>query len=125
MAELKEFAGELKELPHITRHIGLAEELSRRCAQQRFRDRIAAEQSLLDGVALDATCESIEVGTAKGSTKDHIPVHREEGLLSEAVLFCAWRKTLFDSELLKLMFDCGRPCACDCGVNAVLKLLHM
>ncbi len=74
MAELKEFAGELKELPHITRHIGLAEELSRRCAQQRFRDRIAAEQSLLDGVALDATCESIEVGNAPGSTADRLPV---------------------------------------------------
>lgn len=78
MAELKEFAGELKELPHITRHIGLAEELSRRCAQQRFRDRIAAEQSLLDGVALDATCESIEVGTAPGSTADCLPVYREK-----------------------------------------------
>ena len=60
MAELKEFAGELRELPHISRHIGLAEELSRRCAQQPFRDRIAAEQSLLDGVALDSTCDTIE-----------------------------------------------------------------
>ncbi len=61
MAELKEFAGELKELPHITRHINLAEELARRVAASAFRDRLTVEQSLLDGVSLDSACESIEV----------------------------------------------------------------
>lgn len=61
MAQLKEFAGELRELPHISRHIGLAEELARRVARPAFRDRIAVEQSLLDGVGLDAACDSIEV----------------------------------------------------------------
>lgn len=60
MAELKEFAGELKELPNISRHISLAEALSQRCSATGFRDRISAEQSLLDGVSIDATCESIE-----------------------------------------------------------------
>ena len=40
MAELKEFAGELKALPSISRHIGLAEELSRRIARPGFRDRV-------------------------------------------------------------------------------------
>ena len=40
MAELKEFAGELKALPSISRHIGLAEELSRRIARPGFRNRV-------------------------------------------------------------------------------------
>lgn len=61
MAELKEFAGELKALPSISRHIGLAEELSRRIARPGFRDRVQVEQALLDGVTVDSSAETIEV----------------------------------------------------------------
>lgn len=106
MAELKEFAGELKELPHITRHIGLAEELSRRCAQQRFRDRIAAEQSLLDGVALDATCESIEVGMHQDRQRTACQSNARRRLLSKAMLFCG----VSDLGLLKISFGCRSVC---------------
>jgi len=61
MAELKEFAGELKALPNISRHISLAEELSRRIARPGFRDRVTVEQALLDGHSLDSTAETLEV----------------------------------------------------------------
>ena len=64
MAELKEFAGELKALPNISRHISLAEELSRRIARPGFRDRVTVEQALLDGHSLDSTAETLEVCAA-------------------------------------------------------------
>ena len=61
MAELKEFAGELKALPNISRHISIAGELSRRIARPGFRDRVQVEQALLDGVSIDSSAERLEV----------------------------------------------------------------
>ena len=61
LAELKDFATQLKSLPNITRHISLAEAINRVIARQNFRDRVTVEQSLLDGHSVDACCETIEV----------------------------------------------------------------
>ena len=63
LAELKEFAAQLKALPNIQRHIGLAEAVNRAIATPAFRTRVSVEQSLLDGHGLDASAESIEVST--------------------------------------------------------------
>ncbi|KAK9915301.1 hypothetical protein WJX75_007269 [Coccomyxa subellipsoidea] len=60
LAELKEFASQLKALPNIQRHIGLAEAVNRAIAAPAFRARVSVEQSLLDGHGLDASAESIE-----------------------------------------------------------------
>jgi hypothetical protein len=62
LAELKEFAAQLKALPHIQRHIGLAEAVNRAIAAPAFRARVALEQQLLDGHGVDAAAEAIEVG---------------------------------------------------------------
>ena len=61
LTELKEFAGQLKALPQIQRHIALAEAVNQHLARPATRTRVAIEQALLDGHGLDATCESIEV----------------------------------------------------------------
>ena len=61
LAELKDFAAQLKSLPNITRHINLAEAVNRVIARQNFRDRVTVEQSLEDGHSVDACCEPIEV----------------------------------------------------------------
>ena len=61
LTELKEFAGQLKSLPQIQRHINLAEAVNQHLAKPGTRTRVAIEQGLLDGHGLDATCESIEV----------------------------------------------------------------
>ena len=74
MAELKEFAGELKALPNISRHISLAEELSRRIARPGFRDRVTVEQALLDGHSLDSTAETLEVRSTTACL-DSVPAH--------------------------------------------------
>ena len=60
LAELKDFASQLKALPNIQRHIGLAEAVNRAIAAPAFRARVSVEQSLLDGHGLDASAESIE-----------------------------------------------------------------
>lgn len=60
LAELKDFAAQLKSLPNITRHINLAEAINRVIARQNFRDRVTVEQSLLDGHSVDGCCETIE-----------------------------------------------------------------
>ncbi|BDA43254.1 Vacuolar protein sorting-associated protein 33A [Coccomyxa sp. Obi] len=60
LSELKEFAAQLKALPNIQRHIGLAEAVNRAIAAPAFRTRVSVEQSLLDGHGLDASAESIE-----------------------------------------------------------------
>lgn len=60
LAELKEFAAQLKALPNIQRHIGLAEAVNRAINRPAFRTRVSVEQSLLDGHGLDAAVESIE-----------------------------------------------------------------
>lgn len=62
LAELKDFAAQLKSLPNITRHIHLAEAVNKVIARQSFRDRVSAEQSLLDGRDIDKCCETVEVG---------------------------------------------------------------
>lgn len=62
LAELKDFAAQLKSLPNITRHIHLAEAVNKVIAGQSFRDRVSVEQSLLDGRDIDKCCETIEVG---------------------------------------------------------------
>lgn len=61
LAELKDFAAQLKSLPNITRHINLAEAINRVISRQNFRDRVTVEQSLLDGHSIDGCCETIEV----------------------------------------------------------------
>lgn len=62
VAQLKDFTGELKALyPLLRRHANLAEEVTRQSSKQAFRDRIRAEQLLLDGVSLDTVCDIIEV----------------------------------------------------------------
>lgn len=61
LAELKDFAAQLKTLPNITRHINLAEAINRVISRQNFRDRVTVEQSLLDGHSIDGCCETIEV----------------------------------------------------------------
>ncbi len=61
LAELKDFAAQLKSLPNITRHINLADAINKVIARQNFRDRVTVEQSLLDGHSLDGCCETIEV----------------------------------------------------------------
>ena len=63
LAELKDFAAQLKSLPNITRHIHLAEAINRVISRQNFRDRVTVEQSLLDGHSIDGCCETIEVGS--------------------------------------------------------------
>ena len=60
LAELKDFAAQLKSLPNITRHINLAEAINRVISRQNFRDRVTVEQSLLDGHSIDGCCETIE-----------------------------------------------------------------
>ena len=64
LAELKDFATQLKSLPNITRHINLAEAINRVISRQAFRDRVTVEQSLLDGHSVDGCCETIEVHIA-------------------------------------------------------------
>lgn len=64
LAELKDFAAQLKSLPNITRHITLAEAINRVISRQNFRDRVTVEQSLLDGHSIDGCCETIEVGSS-------------------------------------------------------------
>ena len=79
MAELKEFAGELKALPNISRHISIAEELSRRIARPCFRDRVQVEQALLDGISTESSAETIEVwmkGERKIEVKSHVLMHK-------------------------------------------------
>ena len=61
LSELKEFAAQLKALPHIQRHIGLAEAVNRAIAAPAFRARVAIEQQLLDGHGIDAAAEAIDV----------------------------------------------------------------
>lgn len=61
LAELKDFAAQLKSLPNITRHIHLAEAVTKAINRQSFRDRVSVEQSLLDGRDIDKCCETIEV----------------------------------------------------------------
>ena len=61
LTELKEFAAQLKALPHIQRHIGLAEAVNRAIAAPAFRARVAVEQQLLDGHGIDAAAEAIDV----------------------------------------------------------------
>lgn len=65
MAELKEFASQLKALPNIQRHISLAEAVNKSIAAPAFRARVSIEQALLDGHGLDASAESIEVSSYK------------------------------------------------------------
>lgn len=78
LAELKDFAAQLKSLPNITRHINLAEAINKVIARQNFRDRVTVEQSLLDGHSVDACCETIEVivtgGWAGGGLTDLVGV---------------------------------------------------
>ena len=64
----REFASQLKALPHIQRHIGLAEAANRAIAAPAFRQRVAIEQQLLDGHGIDAAAEAIDVRA--------LPVHR-------------------------------------------------
>jgi hypothetical protein len=60
LAELRDFAAALKALPHIQRHIGLAEAVNKVIAAPAFRGRVAVEQALLDGHGTDANAEAIE-----------------------------------------------------------------
>jgi len=60
LAELRDFAAALKALPHIQRHIGLAEAVNKVIAAPAFRGRVAVEQALLDGHGTDASAEAIE-----------------------------------------------------------------
>ncbi|KAK9844079.1 hypothetical protein WJX81_004070 [Elliptochloris bilobata] len=60
LAELRDFAAALKALPHIQRHIGLAEAVNKIIAAPNFRARVRVEQALLDGHGLDASAEAIE-----------------------------------------------------------------
>ena len=60
LAELRDFAAALKALPHIQRHIGLAEAVNKIIAAPAFRARVGIEQALLDGHGLDASAEAIE-----------------------------------------------------------------
>ena len=62
LTELKEFASQLKALPNIQRHIGLAEAVNKVINTPAFRSRVSAEQSILDGQSADAAAEAIEVG---------------------------------------------------------------
>lgn len=62
LTELKEFASQLKALPNIQRHIGLAEAVNRVINAPAFRARVGSEQSILDGQSADAAAEAIEVG---------------------------------------------------------------
>ena len=64
MTELKEFASQLKALPNIQRHIGLAESVNKVINAPAFRSRVGAEQAMLDGQSADAAAEVIEVGRA-------------------------------------------------------------
>ncbi len=64
MTELKEFASQLKALPNIQRHIGLAESVNKVINAPAFRSRVGAEQAMLDGQSADAAAEAIEVGRA-------------------------------------------------------------
>lgn len=61
LSELKEFAGQLKTLPQIQRHIALAEAVNQHLAKPGTRARVAVEQDLLEGQGIEASCESIEV----------------------------------------------------------------
>ena len=75
LSELKEFAAQLKALPNIQRHIGLAEAVNRAIAAPAFRTRVSVEQSLLDGHGLDASAESIEVSTFLTSVNNRLGQH--------------------------------------------------
>ena len=70
LAELKDFAAQLKSLPNITRHINLAEAINRVIVKQNFRDRVTVEQSLLDGHSIDGCCETIEVTQSRAFNTD-------------------------------------------------------
>ena len=61
MAELREFAAQLKSLPAIQRHIAVAEAVNNVIAAPAFRTRVSIEQALLDGHGMDAVAEQIEV----------------------------------------------------------------
>ena len=61
LAELKEFAGQLKGLPQLQRHINLTDAVNQQLAKPGTRTRVAIEHSLLEGHGLEAACESIEV----------------------------------------------------------------
>ncbi|KAK9808509.1 hypothetical protein WJX73_003066 [Symbiochloris irregularis] len=60
LAELKEFAGQLKGLPQLQRHINLTDAVNQQLAKPGMRTRVAIEHSLLEGHGLEAACESIE-----------------------------------------------------------------
>ena len=61
LAELKEFAGQLKGLPQLQKHINLTDAVNQHLGKPGTRTRVAVEHSLLEGQGLDAACESIEV----------------------------------------------------------------
>ena len=73
LSELKEFAAQLKALPHIQRHIGLAEAVNRAIAAPAFRQRVAIEQQLLDGHGIDAAAEAIDVSMAACTPRARAP----------------------------------------------------
>lgn len=63
IAELKQFTSQLKSLPHITRHINMAEAVSTQMRRKSLRSRVHVEQLLVDGRDVESCCEDIEVGT--------------------------------------------------------------
>jgi len=77
LAELRDFAAALKALPHIQRHIGLAEAVNKVIAAPAFRGRVAVEQALLDGHGTDASAEAIEARAprARLGTAVTLPYH--------------------------------------------------
>ena len=72
LTELKEFTSQLKALPNIQRHIGLAESVNKVINTPAFRNRVSAEQSILDGQSADAAAEAIEV---RPSMYRAVPTH--------------------------------------------------
>ncbi|KAK9831278.1 hypothetical protein WJX74_010180 [Apatococcus lobatus] len=60
IAELKQFTSQLKSLPHITRHINMAEAVSTQMRRRSLRARVHVEQLLVDGRDVESCCENIE-----------------------------------------------------------------
>ncbi|KAK9837545.1 hypothetical protein WJX84_004210 [Apatococcus fuscideae] len=60
IAELKQFTSQLKSLPHITRHINMAEAVSTQMRRKSLRSRVHVEQLLVDGRDVESCCEDIE-----------------------------------------------------------------
>lgn len=70
LTELKEFASQLKALPNIQRHIGLAEAVNKIINRPAFRSRVGTEQAILDGQSVDSAAEAIEVRCADGDPEE-------------------------------------------------------